>query len=346
MTPDNLILLNEQIAAMARAGLPLDQGLAALAQEMGRGHLRKVTTQLVTDLRAGQTLPEALQRPGNRVPSFYAGLVEAGVRSGRVVEVLATLTDYAKTVANLRATVLDAVLYPAVVLLFSGAILTVVIAYLVPQYGELFRQFNMQLPAITVAVLAVCRRPGAFLVAPILAVLGVIILIRASLGGTEQGRCTWARVVYAMPLIGTLLHSARLAAFTELLAILVDYGVPLPRAFQFAGLASSDPFLSRGARLAMKDLEAGQPMSPALRQHLQVPELIAWLTATGEKRGELGNSLHQVAELYRRQVERRATMLKTVLPPFLIVVTAGVLVGLFVFALILPVFRLLEALSK
>jgi type II secretory pathway component PulF len=346
MTPDNLILLNEEIAAMARAGLPLDQGLAALAQEMGRGRLRQVTAQLAADLRAGHTLPDALQRQRDRVPPYYAGLLEAGVRSGRVAEVLATLTEYARTVAGLRATVIDAVLYPAVVLVFSGTILAVVIGYLLPQYGDLFREFGVQPPVLTELVLAVCRRPGAFLLAPILAILGALLVTRAVLGGTEWGRCAWARAVYSLPLIGTLIRSARLAAFTDLLAILVDHGLPLPRAFQLAGQASSDPFLTRGARLAKQDLETGLPVGPALRKHLHVPELIAWMTATGERRGELGKMLHQVAELYRRQVERRAALLKTVLPPFLIVVTAGVLVGLFVFALILPFVRLLEQLSK
>jgi type II secretory pathway component PulF len=77
-----------------------------------------------------------------------------------------------------------------------------------------------------------------------------------------------------------------------------------------------------------------------------MPELIAWMTAVGERRGELGKSLHHVAELYRRQVERRAALLRTVLPPFLIVATAGVLVCLFVFALILPMVKLLEGLAK
>ena len=87
-------------------------------------------------------------------------------------------------------------------------------------------------------------------------------------------------------------------------------------------------------------------MGPALRRHLLVPELIAWMTGVGERRGELGKTLHHVAALYRQQVERRAALLRTVLPPFLIVVTAGVVVGLFVFALILPMVRLMEGLSK
>jgi type II secretory pathway component PulF len=346
MTPEDLIALNDEIAAMARAGLPLDQGLASLAEDMGRGRLRQVTADLAADLRSGQTLPEALQRQGKRVPPFYAGLVEAGVRSGRVAEVLTTLTDYARTMADLRATVVDAIIYPAVVVVFALIILAVVLCYLVPQYGELYRQFGMQLPLITQAVLAVGVRPGAYLVAPVLAVAGALLLTRAAMTGTEQGRCLWARAVYAVPLVGTVVRSARLAAFTELLAILVDHGLPLPRAFRLAGEASSDPFLVLGARQAQQDLEAGLPLGPALRHRLLMPELIAWMTVVGERRGELGKSLHHVAELYRREVERRAALLRTVLPPFLIIVSAGVLVCLFVFALILPMVKLLEGLSK
>ena len=92
LSANDLITLNEEIAGMARAGLPLDQGLAALAREMGSGRLQQVTQQLATDLQAGLTLPQALQRQQGRVPPFYAALLAAGIRSGRIGDVLATLT--------------------------------------------------------------------------------------------------------------------------------------------------------------------------------------------------------------------------------------------------------------
>jgi type II secretory pathway component PulF len=346
MKPDDLIALNDELAAMARAGLPLDQGLAALAKEMGHGRLQQVTAGLAADLRAGRTLPEALDRQGKRVPPFYAGLVEAGVRSGRVAEVLATLTEYARSLANLRALVIDAALYPIVVLVLSCSILGVVIGYLVPQYGTLFREFGLQLPAVTQFVLTISQQPATYLLVPLLVVVGIYVLAYAFLGGTARWRCASARMLYATPIIGTLVRSARMAAFTDLLAILVDYGLPLPRAFRLATEASSDPLLSIAGLKAQKDLEAGQPLGPALRQRLHVPELIAWMSAVGEQRGELGKTLHHVAELYRHQAERRAALLRTVLPPFLIVITAGILVCLFVFALMLPLVKLLEGLSQ
>src|SRR5436190_560247 len=119
MTTEDLITLNEEIAGMARAGLPLDQGLAALAREMGKGRLQAVTARLAADLSAGHTLPQAIERQANRVPPYYASLVAAGIRSGRVSEVLSTLTTYARSMADLRSTVVSAVIYPAVVLVFA-----------------------------------------------------------------------------------------------------------------------------------------------------------------------------------------------------------------------------------
>src|ERR1700733_12823042 len=105
MNPDDLIALNEQIAGMARAGLPLDQGLASLARDMNRGRLRTVTETLVHDLRGGATLPDALNRQRGQVPDYYANLVSAGVHTGRLPEVLTTLTSYARAVAATRSTV-------------------------------------------------------------------------------------------------------------------------------------------------------------------------------------------------------------------------------------------------
>jgi type II secretory pathway component PulF len=346
MKPEDLITLNEEVAAMARAGLPLDQGLAALAEEMGRGQLRQVTAQLATDLKAGRTLPEAIKRQGTNMPAFYAGLVETGIRTGRMAEVLATLTVYARTIAGLRATIFDALLYPAVVLVFAAIILGAVIGYLVPRFGAIFEEFGMQVPVLTEVMLAICARPLLFVVAPLFIILGAIILTRASLSGSEEGRHIWARFVYAIPVVGVLVRASRQAAFTDLLALLVDHEVPLPLAFQLAGEASSDPFLASGARAAQKELEAGRPLGPALRERMLVPELVAWMTTVGEQRGELGQTLQHVAELYHRQVERRAAFLRTVLPPFMIIGTAGILLFLFVFPTVLPMIKLLEGLSK
>src|SRR5262245_59110184 len=123
LSADDLITLNEEIASMARAGLPLDQGLAVLAREMHSGRLRSVTQQLAADLRAGHTLPEALKRQEGRVPGYYAALLAAGIRAGKLSDVLRTLTMHARSVADFRASIFSALLYPTMVLILGAALI-------------------------------------------------------------------------------------------------------------------------------------------------------------------------------------------------------------------------------
>lgn len=345
LSADDLITLNEEIASMARAGLPLDQGLATLAREMRSGRLRQATAEVAADLAAGLTLDEALRRQAGRVPEFYSSLVSAGVRTGRLAEVLATLTVYARTIADMRSTVIGAVFYPAVVLVFAFALFAFMCGFIMPQFERIFRDFGLKLPVITQAAMQIGRYPGPVLVvAPSAVILG-LVLARFSLRGTDAGRRAWARVLYAMPLVGTLIRSSRLAAFTDLLAILVEHALPLADAFRLAGHASSDPIMAQAARLVEQDLRDGATLGDSMRRRHLVPELIAWMTALGERRGRLAPSLRQAAEVYRRQAEMRALLLRTVLPPFLILTTAALIVGFFVFAMLMPLVKLIGELA-
>jgi type II secretory pathway component PulF len=345
LAPNDLITLNDEIAAMARAGLPLDQGLAAMAREMGRGRLKRATQEIAADLHAGLTLPQALERQSGRVPEFYAALVHVAVGSGRVGEVLATLTKYARSIVDLRSIIVGATVYPCVVLAFSFCLFGFVCSIVVPQFVQIFNDFGIQLPWVTLAAIQVGRHPVEFVLLPPLALLLAIVLGKLCLRGTEGGRRAWARLVYSIPLVGALIRSSRLAAFTNLLSILVEHAVPLPDAFRLAGDASSDPLMAHAARYVEHDLREGRSLGEAMRNRRLVPELIAWMTGLGERRGSLSESLRQISELYYRQAEVRAAMLRSVLPPFLILGTAALLVGFFVIAMFMPLIQLLDALS-
>jgi general secretion pathway protein F len=340
-----LIALNEEIAGMARAGLPLDQGLAALAREMGRGRLQKVTQKLADDLKAGFTLPQALERQEGRVPPYYAALLAAGIRSGRIGEVLGTLTLYARSIADFRATVLSALLYPAVVLVLGIGLLVFVSVHVLPMYVGVFDQMKLTLPRLTKILVFIGQNPLEILVLPLAILIGGLLIARWLFRTSAGGRVLWARFVYAMPLIGGLMRSARLAAFVDLLGILVDQAIPLPEALRLAAAASTDPLVTEGAADIEHDLRQGVPLHEALLRQRLVPDLVVWMTGFGEKQGTLGTTLHHLAQMYRRQAEARTTLLRTVLPPLLTVFLAVVLAGLFIFGLLGPLFNLLEGLG-
>lgn len=344
LSAPDLITLNDEIAAMARAGLPLDQGLRALAREMRSGRLQRVTAAVAADLEAGRTLPEALDAQAGRVPPFYGALVSAGVRSGRLDSVLATLTIYARSIADLRATVIGAVFYPVVVLIVACALFGFIASFLLPQFDHLFRGFGINLPPVTRAALAIGRHPiEVFVVGPGSLVM-LIILTRLALTG-GFGQYTRTRLLYSVPLVGTLIRSSRMAAFVDLLAILVEHELPLPAAFRLAGEAASDPIMAMASGQIESDLSGGMPLAESLRNRRAVPGLMAWMMLVGERRGRLAESLRQAAEVYRRQAEMRALLLRSVLPPVLLLGISAVVVGFFIAALFMPLIKLITELS-
>ncbi len=345
MTADELIALNDQIAGMARAGLPLDQGLAGLAREMGRGRLRSVTAALARDLEAGTPLPEAVERRQADLPPLYAHLVTAGIRTGRLPEVLATLTAYARSVAVTRAIVVESLFYPAVVLTLADGLLGGLVYFVVPQFDQIFNDFQMRLPWITEWVLAVTRHPVPLFAVPA-ALVAAVVLTWLVTRWTPAGRRAWARVVYSVPVVGTLIRAARLAAFADLLGVLVEYEMPLPDAFRLAGEGSSDPLMADRAGAVADRLATGAGLAPSIRTLGLLPEWVIWMAGTGEQRGALAQALRQIAAVYRRQVEARAALLRSVLPAFAIITTAGVLVGVFVLSVMLPMIKLIEALAR
>jgi type II secretory pathway component PulF len=345
MTAEDIAALNDQITAMARAGLPLDQGLQSLAKEMGSGELRSVTEALAADLRAGHPLPEALARQEGRLPPYYASLVTAGIKTGRLPEVLTTLSTYAQTIALTRGTILEALIYPFIILVVAFAILGGIAWTILPEFDAIFHDFGMKLPRFTELVLTVGRNIELFVLLPTFVVVVGIIVVWAT-WNTPWGRRLWTHAIYLIPVVGTLIRSARLAAFTDLLGMLVEYGMPLPAAFRLAGAASSDPDMAQQAYEIEDRLGHGLPLAEAFRGRGLIPEWIAWLAAAGERQSALGPALREIAAIYRKRVQTRTTILRTVFPPLIVITIAGVLVVVFAGALFLPMIKLLEGLSN
>ncbi len=346
MNADELVALNEQIAAMARAGLPLDEGLSSLAREMGRGRLKNVTAALGQDLARGRSLPEALELRRDQLPPYYASLATAGIRTGRLPDVLCTLTDYARTIAATRSMITEALAYPAMIFGFGLLVFGFLAFVVIPQFETIYLDFKLTIPPLTKFALFVGRHPLQYFLVPATILVATFVFMRFLCRRTHTGIRLWTRLVYSTPLLGSLIQSARLAAFVDLLGVLVKYNVPLPEAFQLAGDACSDPLIADQSQDMRVRLENGVTLGDALSGGKLLPEWVAWMAKSGERRGELAETLQQIAGVYRRHVEARANVLRNMLPSMLMIFVAGCLTMLFVVSLLLPLISMIEGLSK
>lgn len=344
MRPDDLVTLNEQIASMARAGLPLDQGLRSLASDLQSGRLKRVTLGLSEELRQGANLAEAFDRWQSDLPPHYAGIAEAGIRTGRLPDVLQTLTRHARSIVEMRSTILAAMIYPILVVIVAVGVL-IGLVYLQRLLSETLREFQLQLPKATRATIWLGEHLEWTLGIP-LACIAIGLVIVWALRRTEGGCIAWTNFVYQVPLVGSLVRSARLAAFVDLLAGMVEYSMPLPEAFRLAGGATGDPILARQSRILSQRLAEGEAFGKAIREQRLLPEWTAWMAMVGERQGKLAETLREVAETYRRQVAVRAEVIKNVVPSLFVVIVGGVVGLVFLLVVFAPFLSLIEGLSK
>src|SRR5207302_973480 len=176
------------------------------------------------------------------------------------------------------------------------------VSHVLPQFAQISRASGLRRPWVADLVLAAGRRPVPVFVVPAGVLVIGLFLVWVVSRVSAPGRRVWVRLVYAVPLVGTLIRSARMAAFADLLAVLVDYELPLPEAFRLAGDASSDPLMAHQAQEIQNRIGQGAALSVALRGRGLLPEWVAWMAGSGEQRGALGPTLRQIAALYRRQV--------------------------------------------
>lgn len=342
MTNQELAGLSWQIGQLTQAGLPLAAGLRALAEELRPGAMRDVLADLARRTEAGMPLDEAIQSQGDRLPAHLRGLVVAGIRSGKLGQLLGEFVHYQNVGLEIRRKVTASLLYPTVLLIFFLAIFGFCFVAIVPKFKRIYLDFGINLPALTMMLIdasdwASAYGPWLLVAIPIASVVAwVVVRIASGAAGA------W-RLLMRLPFIGPLVRLVALAQFSRLLALLLEGELPLPVALRLAGGAIRDPDLAERCQGLVHDAEAGRPLAEdaALRG---LPASLSQAIAWGEHRDCLADALHAAAEQFESQARVHGTLVTAVLPPVL-VVCCVVLVSFLVTGLFMPLIKLITELS-
>ena len=331
----DVTLLTRQWATLTQSGLPLDQALAAVAEQADSPAVAKVVNAMRTNVEAGESLPGVLARFPRTFSALYRGLVGAGVDSGRLGDVLARLADYLEARQALRQKLTVALIYPVLVTIVAFSVIAVLLVYVVPQVVSVYEQSRQQLPLLTRALIA----SSAFLRATgwLWVAAAVVLPLLATLAAKHPAiRPQWHATLLRMPAIGRLASTLDTARFASTLAILVGSGTPLLRALDAAaGVMRMQP-LADAARNAAALVREGVPLARALREQRLFPPVLVHLVANGEQTGRLSEMLVRAAAELQRTAEMRLAWLAALLQPALIVVM-GAIVLVLVLAVMLPI---------
>ncbi|MFT3819463.1 MAG: type II secretion system inner membrane protein GspF [Rubrivivax sp.] len=334
----SLTVWTRQLAGLVGSGLPLERALTALADESEDAKQRELLSHLKSEVNAGSSFARALATAPREFDEVYRAVVAAGEQSGALGAVLERLADDLEERQLLRAKLLGAMLYPAIVSLIAVVIVTFLVTYVVPQVASVFTNSKRALPTLTVLMLAVSGFVRHWGWAVALALIGAVALFTLARRG-EAFRERSDAMLLRLPLAGRLARGYNAARFGGTLAMLAGAGVPILKALQAAAETLGNRAMRADALDALVQVREGAPLASALAGKRRFPGLLAMFARLGEQTGQLPLMLQRAAAQLSAEVQRRALAAATLLEPLLIV-AMGAVVLLIVLAVLLPIIQL------
>lgn len=333
-----LAVWTRQLAGLVGAGLALERALTALADEAETAAQRNLVAALRAEVNAGSSFARALAQHRGEFSDIYVAVIAAGEQGGQLGAVLERLADDLDERQALRAKLLGAALYPAIVTLVAVVIVLFLVGYVVPQVATVFSGTKRALPWLTVAMLGLSdfvRNYGwMMLIATILIAIGGHFAL-----GIDHFRLKFDAFWLRLPVIGRLARGYNAARFASTLAMLAAAGVPILRALQAAAETLDNRAMRADALDTLALVREGAPLASALARKPRFPGLVSMFARLGEQTGQLPAMLQRAAHQLSQEVQRRALALATILEPLLIV-AMGLVVMLIVLAVLLPIIQL------
>ena len=336
-----LVQFTQQLATLLGAGQPLDRALTILLELPEDEAAKRTVADLRDAVRGGSALSTALERQHGTFSRLYVNMVRAGEAGGSLHETLARLADYLERSRALQGRVINALIYPAILLVMVGLSLLFLLGYVVPQFAQMYESLDAELPLFTQIVLGV----GLFVrdwwivlvVVPVLA-LWWIDRKRRDLAFRERLDAWLLRRRFFGPLVAKV-ETARLA---RTLGTLVRNGVPLMAALGIGRNVMGNRLLAADVAAAAEEVKNGVALSTALGRGKRFPRLALQMIQVGEESGALDTMLVKTAETFDHETQLALDRMLAALVPLVTVVLAGV-VGVVVLAVLTPLYDLTGA---
>jgi type IV pilus assembly protein PilC len=338
--PKSLQVFSRQFATMIEAGLNVVTALLVLEEQTEDKKLTAVITEIRGDVEAGLLLSQALARHPNVFSRLYVAMVEAGEAAGVLDVVLDRVAYQIEKETKIRRRVKSAMMYPLMVMSFATLVLIGMLMFLVPVFVNVFSQLGGDLPMLTKVVLAGSNLlKGYFYI--IFPAWGALIFGFFRYKKTAKGRRQWDRLRMKVPLgIGKVILKVGMARFSRTLATLVAAGVDIIRSLEITGQTSGNSLIEDATATVRERVHQGVPIAVPLADSAIFPPMVAHMVRVGEETGELEKMLEKIADFYEDEVDSSVATLTSVIEP-LMMIGVGLMVGVIIISMYLPMFKLL-----
>jgi type IV pilus assembly protein PilC len=337
----DLVTFTRLFATMIDAGLPLVQCLEILSSQQQNKYFAGVLKDIKNAVEGGSSFSESLRRHPKVFDELFVNLVHAGEVGGILDSILNRLSVYLEKRQKLIRQVRGALVYPSIVIVIAGGVMTVLLTFVIPAFENMFKDFGggkEALPALTQMVVGVSHGFITFL--PYLIVLGIGVSVGlAYLYRTPRGKRFAHLMILRVPIVGDVLRKIAVARFTRTLGTLLQSGVPILDALEICAKTSGNVVLESGIMSVRQAISEGKNMAEPLTETRIFPDMVVQMIAVGEQTGALDQMLNKIADFYEEETDIAVAAMTSALEPIMMVGVGG-MVGVVLVAMYLPIFSL------
>jgi type IV pilus assembly protein PilC len=337
----DLVTFTRLFATMIDAGLPLVQCLDILSSQQSNKRFGVVLKDVKASVEGGSSFSEALRRHPKVFDELFVNLVAAGETGGILDSILVRLSVYLEKRQKLIRQVRGAMVYPSIVILIAGGVMTVLLTFVIPAFENMFKDFGGgkdNLPALTRLIIGISQGFLSFL--PYLIVLlGGMVAGVTWIYRQPQGKRFFHRTLLSLPVMGSVLRKIAVARFTRTLGTLLQSGVPILDSLDICARTAGNVIIESGVLFVRQSISEGKNMAEPLAQTKIFPDMVVQMIAVGEQTGALDQMLNKVADFYEEETDIAVAAMTSAIEPILMVGVGG-MVGVVLIAMYLPIFSL------
>jgi type IV pilus assembly protein PilC len=337
--PKDMAIFTRQLATMMKAGVPLLQAFDIV----GRGNPNPSVTRLLNDIRndveTGTSLSTAFRKYPLYFDNLYCNLVEAGEAAGILDQQLDRLAVYMEKTEAIKSKIKSALMYPISVLIVAFVVTAVIMIFVVPSFKEVFSSFGADLPAPTMAVIAMSEIFVKYWWLIFGGLGGGVYFFMQAWQRNEKVQKFMDRVLLKMPIFGVLVDKSCIARWTRTLSTMFAAGVPLVEALDSVGGAAGNSVYESATLKIQQEVSTGTALTAAMTNTNLFPSMVLQMCAIGEESGSIDHMLGKAADFYESEVDDMVAGISSLMEPIIIVIL-GTVIGGIVVAMYLPIFKL------
>lgn len=340
----DLSVFCRQFASITRAGVTIIEALRMLAEATENKKMQKALLNVRADVEKGETFADSLAKHPGVFPELLIQMARAGEASGSLETSMERMAIQFEKSAKTKALIKKAMIYPIVVMIVAIAVVIVMLVVVIPSYTEMFDQLGVELPGITLAVIAMSDFVKAYWFIIIPVVIAIAFLLK-TYAKTYSGKHLFGKLQLKIPAVKNLVVKNASAMMARTLSTLLTAGVPLNEAVGIVAGTMTNIWFKEALQEATEQIMIGVPLSHPLQNCGLFPPMVYYMVRIGEEAGSTEEMLNKLADYYEEEVELAVQSLMAAMEPMIIIVLAVVVGGL-IAATMAPMMKMYEALDS